>query len=192
MLSYILFEPALLDIIRDETEPAFQDGAANAGYLSSSCPRLKGIWDEMIRVTSFSASVRFLTEDTKIGGKILRKGNRVIIPYRQLHFDDNVFGKDVAEFQSERFIHQPSLTRHNSWRPFGGGSTQCPGRFMAHQATVVFVAMVLRRFDVVIHPKTQGFPIAEEGNPVLGLMDLSAGSDLQIKLTRREEKLQKK
>lgn len=185
MLSYILFEPSLVDIIRNETEAAFEDGAVNTDFLSSSCPRLKGIWDEVIRLTAFSASVRFLTEDTKVGGKILRKGNRVVIPYRQLHFDSSVFGKDVAEFQSQRFIDQPSLTRHNSWRPFGGGSTQCPGRFMAHQATVVFVAMVLRRFDVLVHPKAQSFPLAEEGNPVLGLMDHMAGSDLQIKLIQR-------
>lgn len=180
----MLFEPQLVQIVREETKSAFkEDGSIDGDFLMNSCPRLKGIWQETVRLTAFSSSIRYITEDTVIGGKILRKGNRVVVPYRQLHFDTSVFGQDVTEFDSERFIKQPSLTRHPSWRPFGGGTTQCPGRFVAEQAAVVFVAMVLNRFHVELFPSRQTFPLPEEGNPVLGLMDPRKGYDLQVKLT---------
>jgi cytochrome P450 len=188
MFSYMLFEPSLLQIVREETNPAFkEDGSVDGDYLMNNCPRLKGIWQETVRLTAFSSSIRYITDDTVIGGKILRKGNRVVIPYRQLHFDKTVFGDDVAEFQSDRFIKQPSLTRHPSWRPFGGGSTQCPGRFVAEQAAVSFVAMVLHRFDITLSPGNQPFPLPEEGNPVLGLMDPRKGYDLQVELSPRKD-----
>ena len=169
----------------EHTQSCFLDGSIDGDYIMNACPRLKGIWQETVRLTAFSSSIRYITEDTLIGGRILRKGNRVVIPYRQLHFDTGVFGPDVAEFQSERFIKQPSLTRHPSWRPFGGGSTQCPGRFVAEQAAVVFVAIVLHRFDITLAPPTQSFPLPEEGNPVLGLMDPKKGCDLQVRLHSR-------
>lgn len=181
----MLWQPELLHIVREETRVAFSTDEIDVDHIVNSCPRFKGIWDETIRLTAFSSSVRYITEDTVIGGKILRKGNRVVIPYRQLHFDESVFGKSVSEFQSDRFIKEPGLTRHASWRPFGGGSTQCPGRFVAKQSVMTFVALVLHRFEIEIYPASQGFPLAEEGNPVLGLMDLKEGSDLKIKLTRR-------
>jgi cytochrome P450 len=181
----MIWEPALLDIVREETKPAFSGDKINVDYILNECPRFKGIWDETIRLTAFSSSVRYITDDTVIGGKILRKGNRLVIPYRQLHFDESVFGKGVSEFQSERFIKDPGLTRHASWRPFGGGATQCPGRFVAKQSVMTFVSIVLQRFDIEKSPTSQVFPRAEEGNPVLGLMDLKEGSDLTIKLSRR-------
>lgn len=181
----MIWQPGLLDIVREETKVAFVTGEIDVEYIVNSCPRFKSIWDETIRLTAFSSSVRYITEDTVIGGKILRKGNRVVIPYRQLHFDESVFGKSVSEFQSERFIKDPGLTRHASWRPFGGGATQCPGRFVAKQSVMTFVALVLHRFEIEKSPASQGFPVAEEGNPVLGLMDPKEGSDLVIKLTRR-------
>lgn len=187
MLSYMLWEPELLDAVREETKTAFANDKIDIDYIMNSCPRFKAIWDETIRLTAFSSSVRFITEDTVIGGKVLRKGNRLVIPYRQLHFDESVFGKGVSEFQSERFIKDPGLTRHSSWRPFGGGSTQCPGRFLARQSVMIFVSMVLQRFNIEKSPTSQGFPLAEEGNPVLGLMDLKEGSDLVIRLTPRTD-----
>lgn len=130
MLAYIIYQPELIDIIRTETEAAFShDGYVDFHYLNDSCPQFGAIWSETIRMTAYSASVRHLTEDTIIGGKTLRKSNRVMIPYRQLHFNEDVFGKDVNDFDPKRFLKDDSLQRSPSWRPFGGGITMCPGRF---------------------------------------------------------------
>lgn len=185
MISYIIFYPELIDIVRIETDRAFDnDGRVNFHYLNESCPRLSAIWNETIRLTTSSASVRHLSADTIIGGKILRKNNRVMIPYRQLHFNEEVFGKDVHRFDPDRFLKNEALQRSSSWRPFGGGITMCPGRFVAKQAVVTEVAMLLRRFDVeLVEPGP--FPRFEEGKPVLGIMSNKKGDDPLIRLRKR-------
>lgn len=130
MLAYIIYHPELIDIVRAETELGFDDnGRIDFHYLNDSCPKLGAIWNETVRMTAYSASVRHLTDDTVIGGKTLRKHNRVMIPYRQLHFNEEVFGKDVNQFDPWRFLRDKALQRSPSWRPFGGGITMCPGRF---------------------------------------------------------------
>jgi cytochrome P450 len=185
MLAYMLYDPALIEAVRNETKPALSDGNVDIDYLVNRCPKLNSVWDETMRVTAFAASVRFLTEDVELGGKILRKGNRIMMPQRQLHFSERIFGDKVTEFDSDRFIRNPTLKRNPSLRPFGGGSTLCPGRFIAKHTTLVFIALALQRFDMNLDPPSQPFPIPEEGNPTLGLVDLKKGYDLKVKLNPR-------
>ena len=106
MLAFILHDPELYEALVEEIQPAFATGAEtpNAQYLLEECTRLNAAWDETIRMSAFSASVRHVTEDTVIGGKLLRKGSRLMIPYRQLHFDQTVFGTQVENFVSDRFL----------------------------------------------------------------------------------------
>ena len=59
-----------------------------------------------------------------------------------------------------------------------------PCRFIAKQAVIAFVAMVVQRFDVVAVGQ-QEFPRLEEGNPVRGIMSRGDGDDLSVKLTQR-------
>lgn len=188
MLAYMLSEPELFHIIREETRPVFQDGefqSSNIRYLEENCPRLNGIWDETMRLSAYSSSVRYVIKDTIIGGKLLRQGNRVMIPNRQLHFDEKVFGKNVHDFNSTRFLDNDGLIRSGSWRPFGGGSTICPGRFIAKQSAITFIAMMLQRFDIEPAGKEK-FPRIEEGNPVLGIMSTKGGDDISVKLSLRK------
>ena len=185
MLSYILFEPELLRIVREETKDSFTNGELEVKYLEENCPRLNGVWNEVLRLSAYSSSVRYITEDTIIGGKKLRKGNRIMIPNRQLHFDEKVFGDRVKEFKSARFLDDDALTRTLSWRPFGGGTTLCPGRFIAKQSVIAFVAMLVQRFDIVLVGQ-QKFPRFEVGNPVLGVMSSKKGDDLSVQLTPRK------
>ncbi|KAK4197159.1 Abscisic acid 8'-hydroxylase 4 [Triangularia verruculosa] len=195
ILSYLLCHfPHLLPAIRSETAPAIlpdgsggDGGGVNIAYLTDDklCPVLNSIWEETTRLTAFAASVRFLTHDVHLGGKVLRRGNRLMMPQRQLHFDAKSFGKTAAEFDPDRFLRDPGLKRHPSFRPFGGGTTMCPGRNLAKQTTLAFVAMVLDRFDVELDPPGQKFPRPAEGKPSIGLVDVTEGEDLRVKLTPR-------
>ena len=186
MLAYILHTPGLLEVIRKETRPAFSPASCkiDVRHLSESCPHLDSVWNETIRMSSYSASVRYVTQDTRIGDKILRKGNRVMIPYRQLHFNEEIFGADVHQFDPDRFLHDASLLRKSTWRPFGGGQTMCPGRFVAKNAVVTFVALLFYRCDVELLPN-QIFPRAELRKPVLGIMTSKDGDDLLVKFKAR-------
>ena len=185
MLAYILHDPELYDALVQEIQPAFDNDAKtpNAQYLSERCTRMNAAWNETIRMSAFSASVRHVTEDTVIGGKLLRKGGRLMIPYRQLHFDESVFGSDVNSFKSDRFLKDEDLARGGSWRPFGGGTTQCPGRFAAQKVVVSFVATLLTRFHVQVDGLQQ-FPEGQLGKPVLGIM--ASKGELQVRITLRK------
>jgi hypothetical protein len=188
LLSYMLQAPSLVQVIRDETRAAFsEDGKIDLEYLHRQCPQLDAMWNETIRMTAYSASVRFITEDTIIGGKILRKGNRLMIPYRQLHFDQGVFSKTAESFDHERFLKNVNLTQNSNWRPFGGGNTMCPGKYMAKRSVLLFIAMLLQRFDIEMDGY-QPIPAPEEGKPVLGLMSVKDGEELRVRLTARKVK----
>lgn len=61
----------------------------------------------------------------------------------------------------------------------------CPGRFVAKQAVVTFIAMALHRFNLSLDG-SQPFPTAKEGNPVIGLMSNQPGSDLRVQIASRK------
>ncbi len=139
-------------------------------------------------MTSSSMSVRNVLEPLTVGGKDLRAGTKVLIPYRQLHFDDKVFGANAAVFDSERFLASKELSRSSSYRPFGGGTTYCPGRFIAKKEVLTFVALVLERFDIALPEQKLGsmasFPQIEDGKPCLGIMGPRDGWDTILKVKK--------
>ncbi|KJZ69547.1 hypothetical protein HIM_11060 [Hirsutella minnesotensis 3608] len=181
--------PSLVDTVWQETLPAFRDdGTVDFEYLHTSVPNLDGVWNEMLRLSTFAASVRFITADTIIGTKVLRKGNRLIIPYRQLHMDKSVYGADVDQFRHSRFLENPRLTQTNRFRPFGGGATMCPGRHIAKRAVYLFTAMVLHEFDIEIVGQRRALE-PDLTKPVPGLMSPQVGQELHVKLSPRKRSM---
>lgn len=77
------------------------------------------------------------------------------------------------------------------FKPFGGGSTYCPGRFLARQEVMTFVAVVLNRFDVTVSPahgassKKQSMPRPDYRTLAVSLMSPMAGQDLQLDVKPR-------
>ncbi|KAK9415715.1 hypothetical protein SUNI508_10193 [Seiridium unicorne] len=206
LLAHLLDTPGLLASLRAETNAAFnEDGHLNPAHLhdASNNQCFESVWNETIRMSAYASSVRYITRDTTIGGKILRQGHRLMIPYRQLHFDEDVFGPSVDELRPERFgfniaatcgeqnkgsgAHR-NLTRGDSWRPFGGGVTMCPGRYIAKRSVHMFMALLLHRYDVEsVGQRT--VPEPEMGKPVLGIMSVKDGSgQVRVRLTPRNSK----
>lgn len=161
------------------------------------CPKLEAVFFEVLRMSTASASVRKIISPTKIGGKTLCPGNRLLIPYRQLHYNEDVFGEDVNDFNGERFLRNKELTHNASFRPFGGGATYCPGRFIARQEVNIFIALVLHRFDIGLTEKSeknssgekemlqQRFPRSEGSTPCLGIMGPVQGEDVIVNVMPR-------
>ena len=178
----MLFEPGLLEVIRAETTTAFANKSLDLNYLEKSCPRLQGLWLEVLRLTVSSSSVRYITEDTTIGEKRLRSGNILINSCRQLHFNESIFGKNVTGFDSRRFVDNQSLTASSSWKPFGGGISLCPGRLVAKRAAYAFIALILYRFDIKL-AYAQPFPKPEEKTPDLGVF--MSPDDLILTISQR-------
>ncbi|KAH8722684.1 cytochrome P450 [Phaeosphaeriaceae sp. PMI808] len=187
MISYMLFNPSLLSLIQEEIAPAVSSDEVDIDYLLNSCPRLNALWDETLRKTAFAASVRFLTKDVTLPNSslILRKGNRIMMPQRQLHYNSQVFGSDVAAFDAERFLSNPKIKKSGCYRPFGGGTTLCPGRHLAKVTSFAFVAAFIGRFEIGLDGERQKFPVPTEGNPSIGLIDVKPGTDLRVQLKAR-------
>lgn len=170
--------------IQEETAGAFTTDQVDMSWLLNSSPRLNAFFDEVIRMTNSSSSVRSVVSDTVIGDCTLRAGMKILIPYRQLHFNEEVFGTDALKLDPERFLKDKTLARSPSYRPFGGGTTYCPGRFIARQEVVAFIGIVLNRFRIELTGE-KGIPRLEEMKPCLGIMGPVAGSDLIVRVEQR-------
>lgn len=130
-------------------------------------------------------------------GKLLSPGKVVLIPCRQLHFDERHFGGNALQFRPERFLEDKDLSRSTSFKPFGGGTTYCPGRFLAKREVFTFVALFLCRFEVDLGPPEDelatkswslpSFPKIEEMKPCLGIMGPAKNEDVKIYVRRRVE-----
>jgi cytochrome P450 len=187
VLAYVAFDPALLDTIKQEIEPAIKTDGMDMPYLLNSSPRTNALFDEVLRLTSCSSAVRNVCSDTVIGNFNFRKGTRLLIPSHELHLDESNFGHNAGEFDAERFLRSKNLSRSPSYGPFGGGTTYCTGRLLARQEVLTFVAAVLCRFEIepVARDGEVGFPKMEEGKPTLGVAGPIEGSELFVRVKRR-------
>ncbi|KAJ4421164.1 hypothetical protein N0V82_003929 [Gnomoniopsis sp. IMI 355080] len=166
-LTYLLHDESLLELIRDEIRPAFTlfDAKPDMAYLLGHCPLLASFYEEVIRLTVDPIAVRVATDQVTVGGKVLQPGRKILAPFRQMHFNPEVYGSDANDFSPRRFANNPKLQRSTSWRPFGGGNTHCPGRFIARREVYMFIAIVIFRFEVKLAPgadgKRQKFPVLD-------------------------------
>lgn len=188
ILTYMLHDSNLFTSIRNEVVPAVQ-ASTSPNDLSSRldrCPHLDAIFHEVLRLVSSSSSIRNVQTPITVGGKYLRAGTKVLIPYRQLHFDEDVFGSNAQSFDAERFLRNKDLVKSSSYRPFGGGTTHCPGRFLARREVLTFVALVVDRFELELAGDvgTSGtaFPKLEDRKPCLGIMGPLTGEDVIVKV----------
>lgn len=187
MLSYLLHYPQFIERIREETLAAFGGDEVDLAHLCDRSPCLNAFFDEVMRITNSSSSVRSVDEEVRIQGVRFRKGSKLLIPYRQLHMNQAVFGSDARAFNPDRFLDNKALNRNPNYRPFGGGSTYCPGRFIARQEVVAFVSIVLFRYDVGKDTDVaQEFPVLEEMKPCLGVMGPVQGADLAVRVAPRK------
>ncbi|KAJ8063786.1 hypothetical protein OCU04_007647 [Sclerotinia nivalis] len=150
-------------------------------YLFDHCPLLNSFYEEVVRRTTFSIGAREVVDEVTIGGKVLHPGRKLLMPFQQMHLDTRVFGDNATEFDPRRFLNNPSLVRSTIYRPFGGGSTYCPGRFLARREIFMFVVLLLHRFDIDLEPRKEiKFPEMDDSISSVGVMGPRLGDDLMI------------
>jgi cytochrome P450 len=174
--------------LRNEVEPLFtEDSSDTTIELDKNwegIPLLSALYHEALRVCTSSITVRNVVEDCKIGKTLLQKGSRVIIPYRQQMLNEKVFGEFPSEFNPNHFLQNPDLVKDPSFRPFGGGTSYCPGRFIAQKEILTLVAVLFGKLNVELCDMEQSFPAMETKKPCLGVMGPVAGDNLWVKLHR--------
>jgi cytochrome P450 len=135
-------------------------------------------------MTIWSIGPRQVMQDTVINGKTLRKGHQLLMTYRTMHFSPEVFGNDADSFNPTRFMRNQELVKSPSYRPFGGASHYCPGRFIARKEVQMFVALVLRRFDLELvgeEGKKPTFPKMDDTLPSGGIQNPLKGQHLRVR-----------
>ncbi|KAM5442403.1 hypothetical protein MferCBS31731_002281 [Microsporum ferrugineum] len=186
VLCHLLSDPSLYASVKKEVFLENRTDGPSLEHLTNKCPILDSVLSEVLRLYSSSASMRYITEDTLIGGKILRKGRKIMLPYRQLHENQDVFGNDFSKFRPTRFIEKRNLTRSSSYRPFGGGATLCAGRFVARQEVLCFIGTALHQYDIerLEDPNDiPRFPRVDSAKPTFGIMAPLEGDDLRVYIT---------
>ena len=186
-MAYLVYDPSLYAIIKAEVTVAVRDGLPGLETRLEECPRLAALYDEVLRLTASSASIRTVESDTPLRNVVLSAGGKVLMPFRQLHFNKEVFGSNVNEFDAERFLRDKSLGKSSSFRPFGGGATYCPGRYVAKREVMVFIALAMSQFDDIrlAEKEQSAFPKLDTRTPSLGIMMPMAGEDVQVLVRKR-------
>jgi cytochrome P450 len=188
VLSYILFDPHLHSVILQEIKPAFAGEEVDVNLLCNGCPLLESVYLESLRLSSGAMSGRRVAIETTVGNKILKPGGLMIVPFRQLHYNQNVWGSQPMRFDPERFLKNPKLSDSASYRPFGGGISYCPGRNLAKAEVLMFVATTLARFQArlptEVNGKLQEFPLQESNKPSTGIAPCLDGTDILIDVYR--------
>ncbi|KAF1996571.1 cytochrome P450 [Amniculicola lignicola CBS 123094] len=186
-LAFLLQDKDFVSQIKDETTNAFSDsGTLDSQYLAESCPRLSSLVNEVLRFCSASSSMRVTSTPTIINAKLIPANSRVMVPTHELHFNDAVFGSLTSQFLPDRFLGKDNLEKSPSFRPFGGGITHCPGRFIAAQEVKMVVAILLRNYDLDVIGETS-VPELETKKPTTGIMGPKGEGDILLRLLRKGE-----
>lgn len=189
MVASIVSNPILKISIEQEIFPYTQANPpfspAELQEKLDKCPLLTATYNETLRLFTSSTAARDVTTDCVIGGVTLEKGSRVIIPYRQMLLDPDVFGMDANKFNPARFLLNPSLAKHPSFKPYGGGLAYCPGRFIAQTEITYFSAMLLSKFDVKQFDQSRPLPRINTKKPCSGVVQVAAGEDVLLSVRER-------
>lgn len=156
-VAHLLANPDALAAVRQELSEVPFPPADNS---PSSFPYLDSALKEALRLASGALVLRHVVRDLELeleGGRRfrLRAGDRVCLYPYLTHHDPEVYA-DAARFQFDRFVAKDGPPQFfKSGRRltiplmlFGGGTTMCPGRFLATQEVKLFTAALLQRLDI--------------------------------------------
>jgi cholest-4-en-3-one 26-monooxygenase len=113
-------------------------------YLVDNPDKIPNACEEMLRYnTAFILMRRQCVEDTEVAGKLIKKGDKVILHYHTVNHDESVFGDDAMEFDVTRAERMPDM--YNQHRAFGIGQHFCLGTHLARlEVRVMFEEIIPR------------------------------------------------
>ncbi|KAF2626547.1 putative cytochrome P450 [Macroventuria anomochaeta] len=183
LLAHLLHNPTLLYKIREEVLPAVKNDHIDETYLLKRCPALDSLINEILRLTVSTSLARCVISPCTIGNKTLLPGRKIMLPISALHYEQSVWGPSPLTLQPDRFVLNPKLAKCTSYRPWGGGSTMCPGRFFARRSVNAVVAILLARYDMEV--VSGNFPEMDGARPSPGIAPVVRGQDVKVRCTPR-------
>lgn len=187
-LLHILKDPALLDDVRQELSSAGYGNLTAEELISiipSKLPILRSVWFETLRMHNNLLTVREVSKDIALPGTqswSLQKGNMISIPTALVHFDEQLHPQ-ADDFHPRRFMETgqggDGENAAKTLKPFGGGSTYCPGRIFGEKQMMGFIARILMGYEVEIKEKDWTIP------PVMDFDDLWAHPHVTLRLQKK-------
>ena len=156
-MYHVFSDASILEIVREESS-AILSTEENCGVITriidlgkvKDAPIFTSIIQESLRHRASGSGIRMVLEDTLLDDcYLLKKDSYLIIPNREIHFDENAWGKTVKDFDPYRFTKaNPQKVHSGAFRGFGGGVNLCPGKLFAMREITALVAMFALRFDI--------------------------------------------
>ncbi|XP_076906165.1 cytochrome P450 CYP72A219-like [Bidens hawaiensis] len=148
------------DRARDEVLKVFGERKPDIDGLSH-LKVINMILNEVLRLYPPGAAMRRMThEETKIGNITLPPGCHLMLHVMLLHYDNDIWGNDVNEFNPYRFSEGVSKVTKGqaSYFPFGGGPRICVGQNFAMLEAKLALVLILRRFSFKVSPSYSHAP----------------------------------
>lgn len=97
---------------------------------------------------------RIIHKETKLGEMTLPPGVHLLMPIILLHYDQDLWGQDVKDFNPNRFSQGIAKATNNQlcFFPFSWGPRICIGNNFALMEAKMALAMILRRFSFELSP----------------------------------------
>ncbi|PIA91978.1 Cholesterol 7-alpha-monooxygenase [Cercospora beticola] len=145
-------------------EPSPQITKIDVDRLCDSCPLLKSVYVETLRLDTAPWSFKAVNQDFILQSRekgaeplLLRKGEYVHAAH-DLHNTDPNYWNDPMTFKPDRHIKKDSDGKSTadlgSIRPYGGGASMCKGRAFALKEAMTFTATIISLWE--IEPKGGG------------------------------------
>ncbi|KAJ1699131.1 hypothetical protein LUZ63_007643 [Rhynchospora breviuscula] len=100
-------------------------------------------------------------QEIKLGSIIVPKGVNVRAPVATLHYDPNIWGKDVNEFNPERFANGliGACRPPHMYLPFGAGARTCLGQNFAMMELKIVLSTIISKFKFSLSTNYRHSPI---------------------------------
>jgi cytochrome P450 len=161
LLFQIFSNTEALDNIREELFGTSTEGPVsehsqcrilNLDLVKLHCPTLIAMLNETLRFHSSVINIKQVQHDTTLAGQyLLKKDGIVMIPGQSIHHSEDIWGPDAGVFDHLRFLNpqnRRNLSSTSAFRPFGAGTTMCPGRHFSMNVISSLVAMIVLQYEI--------------------------------------------
>eukprot|EP00094_Tigriopus_californicus_P010881 TCALIF_10496-PA protein Name:"Similar to Cyp2j6 Cytochrome P450 2J6 (Mus musculus)" AED:0.07 eAED:0.07 QI:0/0.78/0.7/0.9/1/1/20/349/2332 len=157
---FLLHHPEWQEKIHEELDSAIGDPLPTLQDLPA-LPHLRAVMSETLRLSSVvpNGVPHYVTQDTKVGDYILKKGTSVMANLAGVHLNP-AFWETAEEFQPERFLDKSGKFESpdsSHFAPFSVGKRFCLGQSLAEQEYFLFLSGIMQKFKLV-HPPGQALP----------------------------------
>ncbi|GER42629.1 cytochrome P450 [Striga asiatica] len=166
--------PEWQEKVREEVKQVCKGAHPGVDHLSKFTV-LNMVINESLRLyPPASLLPRMAFEDIKLGDLHIPKGLSIWIPVLAIHHNEEIWGKDVNEFNPSRFASK-SGGPGRSFIPFAAGPRNCVGQSFAMMEAKIILAMMISKFSFTISENYRHAPVV--------VLTMKPKYGVQIKLT---------